>query len=73
MKIKGWFTWFFIMAYVGNLDTCFGVTLVYFHNGRGGWFIRKKTDPIAIIIRDVELMARCFMIFVRIYKISLLF
>jgi hypothetical protein len=26
----------FIMAYVGILDTCLGVTLVYFHNGRGG-------------------------------------
>jgi hypothetical protein len=35
MKIKGEFTLFFIMACVGNLDTCLGVTLVYFHDGRG--------------------------------------
>jgi hypothetical protein len=26
----------FIMAYVGILYTCLGVTLVYFHNGRDG-------------------------------------
>ena len=31
----------FIMEEVGNLDTCLGVTLVYFHNIRGGEFIRK--------------------------------
>jgi hypothetical protein len=24
------------MAHVGNLDTCLGVTSVYFHNGKGG-------------------------------------
>jgi hypothetical protein len=49
------------MAYVGNLDTYLGVTLVYFHNGRGGQFIRKITDPMTIMIRDVELMAGCFL------------
>jgi hypothetical protein len=26
---------YFLMAYVDNLDTYLGVTLVYFHNGRG--------------------------------------
>jgi hypothetical protein len=48
------------MAYVGNLYTYLGVTLVYFHNDRGGYFIRKITDPMAIMIRDVELMVECF-------------
>ena len=41
---------FFVMAEMGNLtikkekgnlDTCLGVALVYFHNGRGISFIRK--------------------------------
>ena len=36
MKIRGYFRLFFIMADVGNLDTCVGVTLIYFHNGKGG-------------------------------------
>ena len=36
------------------------ITLVYFHNGKGGWFIKKKIDPMAIMIRVAELMARCF-------------
>ena len=27
---------FFIMAEMSNLDTCSGVTSVYFHNGRDG-------------------------------------
>jgi hypothetical protein len=45
------------MAYVGNLDTCLGVTLVYFHNGKDEYFIRKITYPMAIMIRDVEMMA----------------
>jgi hypothetical protein len=34
--------------------------LVYFHDDRGGLFIRKITDSMAIMIRDVELMAGCF-------------
>jgi hypothetical protein len=33
---KGYFEIFFIMTYVGNLDTYLGVTLVFYHNGRGG-------------------------------------
>ena len=36
MKIRGLLYIIFIMAEVGNLDTCVGVTLVYFHNGKGG-------------------------------------
>jgi hypothetical protein len=36
MKIKGDVTLFFIITYVGNLDTCLGATLVYFHNGKCG-------------------------------------
>ena len=48
------------MTEVGNLDTCVGVTLVYFHNGKVGNLLKKITDPTAIMIRVVELMARCF-------------
>jgi hypothetical protein len=48
------------MTYAGNLDTYLGVILVYFHNGRGGQFIKKIISPTTIIIRDVELMAGCF-------------
>ena len=36
MKIRGYFRLSFIMAEVGNLDTCVWVTLVYFYNGKGG-------------------------------------
>ena len=32
----GYFRLFFIIAEVGNLDICLGVTLVYFHNSGGG-------------------------------------
>ena len=42
-SIGGYFTWglrgyfiFVIIAGVGNLDTCSGVTLVYFHNETSG-------------------------------------
>ena len=35
-RLGGYFRFFFIMAEVGNLDTCLGVTLVYFHNDRSG-------------------------------------
>ena len=35
MKIGGYFGLSFIMAEVGNLDTCERVTLVYFHNDKG--------------------------------------
>jgi hypothetical protein len=42
----------FIMTYVGILDTCLGVTLVYFHNDKSGYFIRKITYPMSIMIRD---------------------
>jgi hypothetical protein len=40
----------FIMTYVGILDTCLGVTLVYFHNDKSGYFIRKITYPMSIMI-----------------------
>ena len=48
------------MAEVGNLDTCLGVALVYFIMAEVGNLLRKITDPMVIIIRVVELMARCF-------------
>ena len=48
------------MVEVGNLDTCLGVILVYFHNVKGGQFIKKITDQMAIMIRVVELIAGCF-------------
>ena len=35
MKIGGLLYIIFIMADVGNLDIYVGVTLVYFHNGKG--------------------------------------
>ena len=49
------------MAEVGNLDTCVGVTLIYFYNGKCMQFIKKKiTDPTTIMIRVAELMVRYF-------------
>ena len=38
-----------------------------------GNLLGKITDPMVIIIRVVGLMAGCFFIFVRIYRISLFF
>ena len=35
-EVEDYFRLFFIMAEVDNLDTYLGVTLVYFHNGKGG-------------------------------------
>jgi hypothetical protein len=34
IKIRGYFKLFFIMVEMANLDTCLGVSLAYFHNGR---------------------------------------
>ena len=48
------------MVEVCNLDTCLGVTLVYFIIAEVGNLLEKITDSMVIIIRVVELMAECF-------------
>jgi hypothetical protein len=48
------------MAEVGNLDIYLGVTLVFFIIANVGNLLKKITDPMAIMIRVAELMARCF-------------
>ena len=58
MKIRGfYFRFFFIMAEVGNLDICLGG---YF-SLKVGNLLGKITNPMAIIIRVVGLMAGCFL------------
>ena len=41
------------MAEMSNLDTCSGVTSVYFHNGRDDNLLGKITVPMTIMIRVV--------------------
>ena len=48
------------MAEMGNLDTCLGVTLVYFYNDKVRNLLKNITNPMAIIIRVAELMTGCF-------------
>ena len=48
------------MTEVGNLNTCLGVTLVYFYNVEVGNLLAKITEPMTIMIRVVILMAGCF-------------
>ena len=48
------------MEEVGNLDTCLGVTLVYFLMAEVCNLLEKITYPMTIMIGVVGLMARCF-------------
>jgi len=48
------------MEEVGNLDTCLGVTLVYFFMAEVGNLLEKIIYPMTILIRVVRWMARCF-------------
>jgi hypothetical protein len=48
------------MTEMGNLNTCLGVTLAYFHNAEVSNLLEKIRDPMAIMIKVVGLIAECF-------------
>jgi hypothetical protein len=48
------------MVEMGNLDTCLGVTLIYFIIAEMSNLLGKITNSMTIIVRVVGLMAGCF-------------
>ena len=62
------------MAELGNLDTYLaGYFSLFFIVAEVGNLLEKITDLMAILIRVVKWMTRCFLIFVRISRTFLFF
>ena len=62
---------FFIMAEVGNLDTCLGGYFSMFIMTEVGNLIEMIINLMTIMIRVVQMDGQMFFIFVRIFRTSL--